>query len=534
MYSVLLVDDESIIIDGLKQLIHWEDYGLELKGTARDGQAALEMMMSDHFDILITDIKMPVMDGLTLLKKIEQNHLSIKSLIISGYDEFDYVKEAIRYGIENYLLKPVNEEELSATVLNLVNKLDKEKDLQVMTVLNVDNLFENIFYRMLTGNIEFDELQDRARLLNIKIDKKFYLTATVRIFFDPEKNIPIKAIRSYIIKMKEELINCEFTKGLDNNNCCYIAISPDNELMILMGSDAPIDVKSIRNSLNTLLSSLYGSLGYNWFAAIGSLADGVENIPGSYLNSQKMLLYKFIMPYNTIVNYEGMIERSSNVNHKLNIDYRKLDNLLLSDSEEECIQTLNDSFLKIQNQPNISVQELKSLIAEILFHVLGSDGSRSDLFEESENSYILYNILNMSSIDDIKSWLIDISTNKIRMKIEKSKNLNPIAKSVLEYVKGHYNEEISLKTLADKFNVNPTYCGQIFKHETGMLFTEYLCNYRIDLAKQIISETNMKSREVASKVGFSNSNYFANVFKKKVGVYPTKYKKLISNTQTSP
>ncbi|MDR1060964.1 MAG: response regulator [Clostridiales bacterium] len=144
VYNVLIVDDEDKILNGLAQLISWDDYGLEIIGAAHDGQEAWDILARSECNILITDIRMPRMDGIALLQRIAEASMGVRAIVISGYDDFAYVKKALLLGIENYLLKPINEDELSATLLTILDKLDHEtKDRQIRQY-GADILMDNI------------------------------------------------------------------------------------------------------------------------------------------------------------------------------------------------------------------------------------------------------------------------------------------------------------------------------------------------------------------------------------------------------
>ena len=527
MYNVLIADDEATIISGLQCLIHWEDYGLEVKGVANNGKIALDMLMGGDYDILLTDVKMPYMDGLDLLAKIQENKLNIKSIIISGYDEFNYVKRAIPYGIENYLLKPVNEEELSSSLLNIVGILNKERNNGMILKLNEDTLFNNVFSRMMSGNIETDELQNRAQLLKIDLGKKYYLTATVKFYLNEMEcknpTCPVGTVQDYINECSRQIKHA-LSSG-DKKSCCYLSYTTRDEFIILIGDDTAINPADVRNVLMTQLSFLYEKIQCGFFAAIGSLAKGIEQVTESFSNSQKMLAYEFVMEHNNVVNYEGMVNRSSNLSRKLNIDYRQIDSLLQYESTKSCISKLDDVFSELKKQSHLLPYELKCLIVDLFFHVFGSCENSNSLQFTGNIGSALFDILNMTNIEDIRCWFIRTAEEIIRKRDSKKENILPIARSILDYVDNHYSEDICLKTIADKLNLNPTYCGQIFKQETSVLFTDYLCNYRIEKAKYLLQSTNMKSCDIAVEVGFSNSNYFANVFRKKVGLYPSRYKK---------
>ena len=174
MYKALVVDDEPIILKGFDNLISWEEFGIEIAAKAENGKAALQIARKEKIDLLITDIRMPEMSGLELLKTIRREGKNIKVIILSGYDDFQYVKEASKYGIENYLLKPIEENELEETLLHLTEKLENEQKQQNRLQESYQLLRSNILYRWITGTIGEEELTIRAEFLDVSLEKQWY------------------------------------------------------------------------------------------------------------------------------------------------------------------------------------------------------------------------------------------------------------------------------------------------------------------------------------------------------------------------
>ncbi|QJD86270.1 response regulator [Cohnella herbarum] len=181
MYKVLIVDDELFILNGLPHVINWEEHGTEIVARARNGLEALEIMQNHDIHILVTDIMMPAMDGLELIKQIRDRGWNVKIIILSSHDDFKFVKEASKSGIENYLLKPIEEDELSNTILNTVEKLENEANATVQNHDNLNIVRENILYRWVTRNIGYDELENRAEFLQIDLSRESYMVGIVSI-----------------------------------------------------------------------------------------------------------------------------------------------------------------------------------------------------------------------------------------------------------------------------------------------------------------------------------------------------------------
>lgn len=215
MYKVMIVDDELLILDGLKKLIDWEKLGLNIVNTAVNGEDAVEKFISNPVDIIITDINMPKMNGLKLIKNIKNINSKTKFIILSGYDEFEYAKEAIPLGIENYILKPINEEELESTLKNTIDKLDSNLELPILEEEKLRILKDNILYRWINGDISSYELKEREFILGISLDFSKYLVSILKL---KEKQIKNRCeIYNLIEKEIKKIPNCVTFNDLENN-----------------------------------------------------------------------------------------------------------------------------------------------------------------------------------------------------------------------------------------------------------------------------------------------------------------------------
>jgi two-component system response regulator YesN len=520
MYYVLLVDDEITIINGLMRLIRWDEYGLEVKDAVTSSEKAWELLNHNHYDILISDVRMPSLDGLTLIKKIHERSLRIKSILISGYDDFNYVKEALRLGIENYLLKPINEEELSATLLMIIDKLDHESRQRAIIQFNADSLMDNVLYRWLDGTITPDEFVERAKLLNISLTMPYYMVVTIRLF--PEN-------RSIVAVLKE--LRVVISRHSTDSKQFHMSVSPTDELIIVIGSNKPIDKHAIKQILRFDLAAAIADQKLPWFAALGCIVNNASEMHTSYIKAEMLQQYAFLLPRNWIIDDEDIQYGVCNQSVEEYLNIISYESLLDSTDYDSCMKQVDFFFSQIRQVDGLTDANIRYLIIRFLYVVLFSKkrnlpqiiGYQTDLAFDLE----------LIELDKIKNQISKIASLYITSKLQNTGKGNPVVQKIIAYIEHNYSEDLSLKTLSSEFHFNPSYLGQIFKQETGQLFTDYLCSYRIEKAKQMLVHEHYKSRDVALRVGFQNANYFANVFKKKVGIYPTAYKKF-SNTGASP
>lgn len=275
MYNVLLVDDERFILEGLRRLIAWEELGLEVTGHASSGLEAAEKLATEPYDILITDIKMPDQDGLALLRWVRSRHLPLKCLILSGYDEFDYVKEAIKYGIENYLLKPVSETELISTLLATAEKLDQDRMLQAEK--GADIIRNNILFRWLSGDIERDELLQRAPLLHLPVHAPAYAVGIMRAMSAPARNT-----LAAMLRLCRQLVG-EWPHG---TTCCNLS---DDLICLLPLGASGTDFERATALLSRCAAQLRAELEIEVALAIGASERGRDELHIAYHQALRLL-----------------------------------------------------------------------------------------------------------------------------------------------------------------------------------------------------------------------------------------------------
>lgn len=493
MYKALVVDDEPIILEGFDNLISWEEFGIEISAKAENGKAALQIVREEEIDLLITDIRMPEMSGLELLKTIRQEGKSIKVIILSGYDDFQYVKEASKYGIENYLLKPIEENELEETLLHLTEKLENEQKQQNRLQESYQLLRSNILYRWITGAIGEEELTMRAEFLDISLEKQWYQVCACH---------SVGELNNEHITYLEQLLGCFWTGEKP-----VVFITLHGELLFLFSWDGSKEnVPDLETCFLKHQSKISAKFQSDVFIAVGSMEEGWQGAVKSYQEAKKLLDYRMIMPANSVVSAPRLkdgLPRS--VKH---ISWNKLDDLISSGEEEKACLFLEKIFsdLSVSATP----ENIRTLTCEILFYLSKDFSGNSEIFSEESLREILYTVDMQVLLVRLKKCVEQV----IRWRNSIHAEENPVVMAVMDYVHKHYHEELSLKILAQKYKVNAAYLGQLFKHEIGELFSAYLCRIRIENAKLLLRETSMKTNEISERTGFANTNYFSNTFKK--------------------
>lgn len=491
MYKVMLVDDEKLILQGLENIIEWEEIDLEIIATAQNGEEALEIFKNKPADIIITDINMPIISGLELIKKIREINNEVRFIILSGYEDFNYAKTAIKYGVDNYLLKPIDEEELTNTLKGIVFNIGKlEKQLNeefTKTSIIKDYILEEIDFQ------EFKKYTD-----NLKIFSKNNYFAVSMLLLE-------KKIDYLHLKQKESL------KFKDNLEMFYDNFG--NIIMINAWEKMPTK-NEINKYFNFILEEIKLKYNINSFIAIGKIVEKLEELPKSFKISNDIKKYILKYGFNNCLD-ETVIDKNIN---KIEFDNEINEiNKLIIDKNEKAIEDFFDN--------NININKfLPKDIYDLSINVLILEDNIKKSFKINNGSFLgqdIIEILNLTDVDSIKKSLKKKILYLVDNIQQEDIKYSPIIKRVIKCVNERYSEDLSLKTLSVEYNINSSYLGQIFTKEVGYSFSDYLNKVRNIIAKDLILNSNKKITDIAKAVGYIDTSYFYRKFKKYYGVTPS-------------
>lgn len=507
MYKVMLVDDEALILNGLKALIEWEELELSIENTALNGVEALQKFKENPVEIVVTDITMPKMNGLELIKKIKEIDSGTKFIILSGYDEFSYAKQAIALGIENYILKPINEEELEATLVNIINKIKVSTEVPVLEGKKLEILRENILYRWVINSISINELEERDFILGLSLNLNFYTAAVLKLYNEMLQPEDIYSVYSYIKSETEQWKNCTVFRDLHNN------------IIFLKGGSLE-ECNYLKEQMEALVDKLMREKQINSFVTVGSTERGSKNVSISYDSAVILQDYVLIYGYNKVVTYSEYNKKYQSDNAK--VDIEEFNKLVLSKDINAIEVYIDNIFNTICSYENVTPDFIQNTAIRMLnvLNRINRELKLSDENGEEDLKKLILYIFNSRSTDEIKNKIIEKSIELISKMQITSNKLSPIIQQVVSYVKNNYSEEISLKTLGFKYNINPSYLGQIFNKEVGEPFSEFLNRIRNEKAKDLLLNTNMKINDIADEIGYIDASYFYRKFKEHFGVSP--------------
>lgn len=499
MFNVLIVDDEKSNREGMRVIIDWEDYGFKVCATAGNGVDALEIIHREKVDLVITDIKMPVMNGIELLRQVrEEGNDKIAFIILSGYAEFDYVKKAMTLGIKDYLIKPVEEEELCTLLEALRDKLvEEQKQNQLQKWVKLESL--------LAGQ------QQEAEAIKDCFPEGIYYYMVIRL----EAVLEEEAVCQWITEeIGEE--NKEAIKRLKEKE--YALIVGPNNLHQYEG-----DVMKLAQELHTVIHrQSKGKVSI----LIGAPANGIMALPQSKDTIEACRLHLFYENPNAIIDYEKIkeIEPVSGFKHECYTEqlYQEIKNNNRQGIEDEIYQ-----LCRAFKQEILDIGSVKALVHYIIISVLKEMKQQGEHPEE-----ILERYRNLTRIDtevtihNVQEELTAFCLLVSELIAQENKRRNRgVMGEILDYVDRNYTENLSLKLIANKYYLNASYLGQLFKKTTGVSFTNYLQRIRIRESKVLLKTSNMKIYEVAHQVGYEDPNYFVIKFEELEGVSPTTYRK---------
>ena len=525
-YSVLLVDDEEDVIQIIMKKMDWESMGFQVAGYAHNGVEALEMAEELQPDVVMTDIKMPYMDGLTLSRKLKELYRTVKIIIISGFDEFEYAKEAVHLEIEEYMLKPVNAVELSDCMERLKETLNRERE-EKLNVQKLENYFNdvlpilqtNLFVSLIEGRVE---KHDYERFLQAyQVDMKGPLFGCV-IFHTSENHVP-EGMNPLLLSMSVER---EIKQRLKNQWHCREFIYMGNTLLILE-LDAEDKITQITDACDRFCRWAYRIMGAVVTAGIGTVCDSLYEISLSYERAREAVSYRVLYGTKRAINIGEIVPKEQikpvqSEESRMQTLFRAI---RIGDSAE--IERAAHGEMEKLHKNTETMSQYNHATMEIVsgFFKFCTDNSLN-FNKISGNMQNIYEKVSQMDESSLTAWIVQMSeTISEKLKCARNSSARRLIVEAQNIVQERYMEaDISLDEVCAVLGVSNSYFSSVFKKEAGKSFISYLTDYRMDIAAEMILNTDEKSYTIAEKVGYLDANYFSYVFKKKFGVSPSKYR----------
>lgn len=525
-YKVILVDDEAEVIDMIEKKIHWNDLGFEVAGSATNGVKALELVEKLQPDVVLTDIKMPYMDGLELSRRLNREYPNIYIMLCTGFDEFEYAKEAVHLEIKEYMLKPVNATELSESLTNLKHTLDRERE-EKLNVKKLNDYFQevlpklqsNFFISLIEGRVE---KHDYERFLQAyQVDMKGPLFGCV-IFHTSENHVP-EGMNPLLLSMSVER---EIKQRLMDQWNCREFIYMGNTLLILE-LDAEDKITQITDACDRFCRWAYRIMGAVVTAGIGTVCDSLYEISLSYERAREAVSYRVLYGTKRAINIGEIVPKEQikpvqSEESRMQTLFRAI---RIGDSTEIERAAHGEMEKLHKNTETMSQYNLATMEIVSGFFKFCTDNSL-DFNKISGNMQNIYEKVSQMDESSLTAWIVQMSeTISEKLKCARNSSARRLIVEAQNIVKERYMEaDISLDEICTVLGVSNSYFSSLFKKEAGKSFISYLTDYRMDIAAEMILNTDEKSYTIAEKVGYLDANYFSYVFKKKFGVSPSKYR----------
>ncbi len=534
MLKILVVDDEEIICDLICALIDWEKYQMQLLGCVYDGEEAFEVICDKRPDVVITDIRMPGMDGLEMIKKAREEKIEAQFLILSGYKDFSYAQEAIRLGAAAYLLKPIEEEELLNTLLKIQEKneiaMEQSKEKQALNQQLVDSRYR-LWHQFLTDFLEGRETakyglkevteEEINRVFGPKFCGGLYRAAVLR-WDNPYGSITEEESRYLTGKCIDFFCTC-----LPESMVWYAAETKECQLVLLNGTEEETgqEVWTAFHKMQAYASALNEGV---VTAGLSRTAQVPAMVPALAKEAEKACSMRILKGCGKILEYDAAAFSPCKVEELLSMKKAKelQERLELMDWEQmkDAARELYEN-IPGEADPDVYYQLHLRILTEVLQGLSYLGAEVADMRGLIER--MCRELRCCSSIAQIirktNGQIQEILLSCKEQSVLKENRLANIAK---EYIRKNYNKDIRLADVAEQVYLSPTYFSAIFKRETGMNFNEYLTEYRIEMAKEFLKNLEYKVTEVGEQVGYEDSKYFSKIFRKMVGISPRDYRKL--------
>ena len=527
MIKVFITEDESIVREGLRDMVPWEKYGFEFAGDAPDGEIALPLIRKLKPDVLITDIKMPFMDGLALSSIVSRELPDTKIIILSGYSDFEYARQAIALNVDQYLLKPITKAAILKALESTRRKIQEEREQRdylrryEQDIKKYESFSRRAFFeRLVEGSMSVQEIYEEAGRLNLDLNANGYNFLLFTVQSQPENTyseaaaVTLDGLLDYFLRYPGCIL---FRSSL----LCYAALIMGEAEDLAELTDRALDI--IQRRCGGAAAKL------NWYAAVGTPTYRLSGLAQCYQDANHVLAYRHLFPDTHVFRAE-MLQNERDADGAAclgRLDPGKLDPLILRNFLQtgtlEEAETFVQEYLAGLGGAERSLLFRHYIImsarinAELCLQQLGCQQEDFTRLPQPE--------VNLSP-QRMGEYLVSVLTAALQLRDLKSQqDSSDIIDQAIRYLEKHYTDEnISLNTVAQAINISANYLSALFSQRMGASFVEYLTQKRMNRARQLLQRTNLRSSEIAYQVGYRDPRYFSFVFRKTQGCTPRAFR----------
>lgn len=522
MYEVMIVDDDYSFRKGMPLLVDWEQYGFLIKDQAENGIEASVKAVKNHFDVIISDIRMPGLDGIGLIKELQRNGYNGKTVLLSGYKDFEYAKEAVNYGVSNYLLKPVNKKNLIDTLIRLKEEMDEEQKEHTLRLQSRRALINETYIAILKHGKLGPDITARAHDLNLLLHGKLFCVAlcepnTGDYPKGPETSGPSAADNSSVFddeKLKTAAPNCKIAE-----------VNSDEGEILLFFIYHSSNKEMFKQEIFCAVNEIAPQIASSYTISIGSLVEHITSAVHSYQKAKQALQFKYLYEPEGVIDIANLPSPGKRMIDSYDYDFRSLCEMLFAGDTEGFEAELND-YIQTVKEHSWPKEMILSVSGELLKKIISRLNSQGLELEAISSCSLSYDrLVKIASVHEMHVYLrrVCLPVCDFFSKTAGSVFSDEKIGKVVSYIHKNYSSAVNLQTTADAFGTNAAYLGRTFKAKVGTTFTDYLNEYRLRRAGELLEEGSLSLEEISRHCGFTGIAYFYRVFKKYYSMTPAEY-----------
>lgn len=534
MLDVLIVDDEPVARESLRYLIDWEAYGFRVASEAGNGQQALELLASRHYSLVLTDIRMPTMNGLELIARLKAA-ADTEFVILSGYDDFEYARQGMKLGVSEYLLKPVDEEELASVLARVAERLAEKRRSERRLRLGLEASRDRLLRRLAQGAAGASEREEQLALLGLDSGASRFAGLIVEMDFVygderegalTERDVELK--RYAVRNVCEELVG---SRG-------YVFELSEERYGVLLLLDGPGGAVDARTEAERLVSSVKRYAKSSATVGLGAPVMGYDAIRASFEAAEDALDRKFLLGGGAVLESERLVARGASADAggaageagpfapRFHAATAVLLDAAKQHRREDALAALDRLWGEFASA-TAGAAQAKPVVIELfveLYRLVREAGANHvRLFDPSIGDY--ERVMRAKTLEELYRLARDKCADALDL-LHGMRELRPnkIVEAMKRLVQEHYRDNISLRSVAQQIYMNPNYLGKLFKTNAGTAFNDYVLQVRMEKAKELLATSDMKVYEIANEVGFGELDWFYKRFKAYTGVSTSEYR----------
>lgn len=535
MLKLLIVEDEEKTREGLRDCIQWQDYGVQFAGEARNGLQALDFFRNHPVDIVISDVSMPVMDGIEMVEKMRDINRSVKIIFISGHADLPYLKSAFKLDIIDYIIKPIDLGELEAVIRKvtgicleersqnqLIQEL-KEKLAESMPVLR-----DRFLSRLLKDEMRDEDIEQRLRFLGLPIAlNDHFVVMSMEFGIKPSENASSQQENQELFILTINRAIQDFFEG--ECTALFLSLNENGQVVILSRKD-PSTYDEIMHLVERMHDTIVGIAGRPITVGIGREVNHLGDMAVSYRQSMSALEQRFFLGEGQIIHIDDIEKTKFKEVFYPSTTLDKIIDSLRVGNAEDIAWKIEELFKDISSNSRLSLGYVQNLSLELLImankYLL--ELKATDM-KNAGNTFLWQELFQLRTLRQTKEWIRDILLEMAdSVKTLQNNTSNNLVELMKKYIRERYFENVTTQKLAEEFFITPNYVCLLFKKETGQTFNDYLTRVRMDKAKEYLKDPTLKMYEIAEKVGFQDVSYFSKLFKSHVGLSPSEFRDKIT------